>query len=34
LTWPVALAAFEEDQAGQIDALALAAYLLPARIPL
>jgi Glycosyltransferase family 87 len=33
-TWPVALAAFEEDEAGQIVALAVAAYLLPARIPL
>ena len=33
-TWPVALASFEEDEAGQIVALGLAAYLLPARIPL
>jgi alpha-1,6-mannosyltransferase len=33
-TWPVALASLEEDTAGQIVALGLAAYLLPARIPL
>lgn len=33
-TWPVALASVEEDAAGQIVALGLAAYLLPARIPL
>jgi alpha-1,6-mannosyltransferase len=33
-SWPVALASFEEDEAGQIVALGLAAYLLPARIPL
>jgi alpha-1,6-mannosyltransferase len=33
-TWPVALASLEEDAAGQIVALGVAAYLLPARIPL
>ncbi len=32
-TWPVVLAAVEEDAAAQILALALAAYLLPARVP-
>jgi len=32
-SWPVALAAVEEDAAAQILALALAAYLLPARVP-
>jgi hypothetical protein len=33
-TWPVALAAAEEDAMAQVVALGLAAYLLPARIPL
>jgi MYXO-CTERM domain-containing protein len=33
-TWPVALASTEEDRAGQVVALVLAVYLLPARIPL
>ena len=33
-TWPVALASVEEDWAAQFVALGLAAYLLPARIPL
>jgi hypothetical protein len=33
-TWPVALAALEEDAPGQIVALGLVAYFLPARIPL
>lgn len=32
-TWPVALAAVEEDAAAQVLALAVAAYLLPARVP-
>jgi MYXO-CTERM domain-containing protein len=32
-TWPVALAAVEEDAAAQVLALALAAYLLPSRVP-
>lgn len=32
-SWPVALAAVEEDGAAQVLALALAAYLLPARVP-
>jgi hypothetical protein len=32
-TWPVALAAVDEDVVGSAVALALAAYLLPARIP-
>ena len=32
-TWPVALAAVEEDAAAQMLALAVAAYLLPARVP-
>ena len=32
-TWPVALAAVEEDAAAQVLALAVAAYLLPSRIP-
>jgi hypothetical protein len=32
-SWPVALAAVEEDAAAQIVALGLAAYLLPSRIP-
>jgi hypothetical protein len=32
-TWPVVLAAVEEDAAAQVLALALAAYLLPARVP-
>jgi alpha-1,6-mannosyltransferase len=32
-TWPVALAAAEEDVAAQVFALALAAYLLPDRVP-
>lgn len=33
-TWPVALAAVAEDGAGEVVALAVAAYLLPDRIPL
>jgi hypothetical protein len=33
-TWPVALAAVEEDAAAQIAAIGLAAYFLPDRIPL
>ena len=33
-TWPVALAAVEEDALGQAAALALALYLLPDRVPL
>ena len=33
-TWPVALASLEEDAAGQVVALGLVAYFLPARIPL
>ena len=33
-TWPVALASLEEDAAGQLVALGLVAYFLPARIPL
>jgi hypothetical protein len=32
-TWPIALAAVEEDAAAQILAVAVAAYLLPARVP-
>jgi hypothetical protein len=32
-TWPVVLAAVEEDAAAQVLALAIAAYLLPARVP-
>jgi hypothetical protein len=32
-TWPVVLAAVEEDAAAQVLALGLAAYLLPARVP-
>jgi hypothetical protein len=32
-TWPVVLAAVEEDAAAQVLALAVAAYLLPARVP-
>lgn len=32
-TWPVALAAVEEDATAQVLSLALAAYLLPARVP-
>jgi hypothetical protein len=32
-TWPIALAAVEEDAAAQILAVAIAAYLLPARVP-
>jgi hypothetical protein len=32
-TWPVVLAAVEEDAAAQVLALCLAAYLLPARVP-
>ena len=32
-TWPVALAAVEEDAAAQILAVAVAAYLLSARVP-
>jgi hypothetical protein len=32
-TWPVVLAAVEEDAAAQVLALALAAYLLPSRVP-
>ena len=32
-TWPVALAAVEEDALAQVVALSIAAYLLPARIP-
>jgi hypothetical protein len=32
-TWPIALAAVEEDAAAQILAVAGAAYLLPARVP-
>jgi len=32
-SWPVALAAVEEDAAAQVLALALAAYLLPSRVP-
>ena len=32
-SWPVALAAVEEDTAAQVLSLALAAYLLPSRIP-
>jgi len=32
-TWPVALAAVEEDAVGQVLALGLAAYLLPDRVP-
>jgi hypothetical protein len=33
-SWPVALAAVEEDAAAQVLALAVAAYLLTARVPL
>ena len=33
-TWPVALAAVEEDSAAQVVAVALALYLLPDRVPL
>ncbi len=33
-TWPVAFASLEEDAAGQVVALGLVAYFLPARIPL
>lgn len=33
-TWPVALASIDDDRTAQLVALALAAYLLPARIPL
>ena len=33
-TWPVAFASLEEDAAGQLVALGLVAYFLPARIPL
>jgi len=32
-TWPIALAAVEDDVAAQILAVAVAAYLLPARVP-
>lgn len=32
-SWPVALAAVEEDAAAQVLALAIAAYLLPSRVP-
>jgi hypothetical protein len=32
-TWPIALAAVEDDAAAQILAVAVAAYLLPARVP-